>query len=241
MCFSFIYTEKTVTIVKESDLLMTEIKQEKDKYYVKPINSIINDQYIIPGLNGKEVDVDKSYEIIKKVGKYSPNLLVYKDIKPELSILNNYDKYIISGNQNKKEVTLIFKGKKIDNIINILETNNITSSFLIDNNQNIQNLINTKHIIIDNNKNIKQKTKYCYTEQDNNDLLKKCSKQKKYTIKPSIITNKNPFIEIKNNLKNGSIISLEINQKLEKELPIIIKYINSKGYIITNLEEFIKE
>ena len=52
---------------------------------------------------------------------------------------------------------------------------------------------------------------------------------------------KNPYTLTKNNIKNGSIISYEVNDRLIEELPIIINYIKTKGYKIVNLDSLIKE
>lgn len=259
MIFSFFYTNASVEMVKTVDDLMIHIKDDKDNYYQPPIDASIDNNYIIPGLSGHEINIDSSYDVLKKLGKYSPNLLVYNYIKPKISLSDNYDKYIISGNKSKKEVTLIFKLDKIDNLSLLLSKLDINANFVIDNkilynNQNIiLSLLNNNHnIILNDNTKInysnsiikkqgKQELLFCYTEIDNNELLNNCFKNNKYTIKPSIITTNNPLIEIKKNITNGSIISLNVDIKTIKELPLIIKYINSKGYNIKNLVDFLKE
>ena len=68
-----------------------------------------------------------------------------------------------------------------------------------------------------------------------------CKKLKLHTIKPTIVLNKNIYKEIKNNLSNSIIISLEINSSVEKELSTTIDYIISRGYKITSLDELITE
>lgn len=258
LVFSFIYTQKTVEIVKTVDDLMIQIKEDKDNYCKKPIDAVIIDNTIIPGLNGREVDIDLSYDVIKKIGKYSPNLLVFKSLKPNTSIHNNYDKYIISGNKTKKEVTLIIKvNNNIDNIINILNTYNVnanffmTTSYISNNTNQVLNLLKNNHNIgyLDNDKIIlkntiikkegKQKYTFCYIED--NKINNKCIQEKSYTIKPNIIIKNNPLIEVKKSINSGSIISFEPSKSIEKELPLIIKYIQSRGYNIVNLVDFIKE
>ena len=87
----------------------------------------------------------------------------------------------------------------------------------------------------------KQKTSYCYNEKEDKSALSICSLNKDYTIRPNIITNKNPLKKIKESLSSGSIISMKINSETEEQLKLIINYINSKGYKIVNLEEHLKE
>jgi len=108
----FIYTKNLVSVVKNYDDIMIKIKEEKDKYYIKPIEAIIENNTIIPGIKGKEVDINKTYSKMKRYGKYEESLIVLKDIE----VKNHIDKnrYIISGNKNKNMVTLIFD-KKVDN------------------------------------------------------------------------------------------------------------------------------
>ena len=71
LCFSFIYTEKTVTVVKEFDDIMIQIKEQNELYKILPTEATIADDTIIPGLNGSEIDIDKSYSKMKRYGKYN--------------------------------------------------------------------------------------------------------------------------------------------------------------------------
>ena len=48
-------------------------------------------------------------------------------------------------------------------------------------------------------------------------------------------------MDIKKNLTAGSILSLDINSRVRKELSTIIIYIKSKGYSIDNLEKHLLE
>lgn len=184
----FIYTKKLVSIVKNYDDIMIKIKENKYKYYVEPIEPIIDKDTIIPGIKGKEVDIDKTYSKMKRYGKYEESFITLKDIELKNKIDKN--RYIISGNKNKNMVTLIFD-KKVDK-------------------------------------------KYCYLEEK-----KEC--KNKYKIIPNIILKDNYYINLKKNLKSGSIISIYTSEELKKELPIMIKYIHLKGYKIVNLDTLLEE
>ncbi len=264
---SFIYTEKVTIASKESDTLLTEIKSKKDGYKENAIEPIIKDGTIIPGLNGVEVDVNKSYNEMKKVGYFEDKLLVYKTLKVENPLDKNKDKYIISGNNSKKNITLIFKTKtkNLEQIINTLNKKQIKSTFFIEstylekNQKQIINLINNGNTVGNLSKNedykdsdfIWMKTiitnigpqiyNYCYTEKPNKTILKTCEIQNSFTIMPTAIIKKNPFINIKKKLKPGTIISLEVTEELENELELIINYITNKGYVVTSLEKLLEE
>lgn len=268
MCFSFFYTEKTISVVKEYDDIMIILKEEAKKYEVKYMDAKIEKNTIIPGLKGKCVNINKSYSKMKRYGSYNESLLVFSNIYPKITIEKNKDKYIISGNKEKKMISLIFlvdENTKIDKVVNILNDKKTKGNFFVDGlwlekNSNLipvlvkdgHNIGNLSYNLDYNNSSFvwmdtiikkigKQSTSYCYNEKDDNKTLQTCSLNKDYTIRPNIITNKNPLKTIKENLISGSIISLKINDKTEQELKIIINYINSKGYKIVNLEEHLKE
>ena len=62
-----------------------------------------------------------------------------------------------------------------------------------------------------------------------------------YTIRPIEISDKSPLVDIKKNLNSGSILSLNINSQVRKELSTIIIYIKSKGLEIDTLEKHLLE
>ena len=241
---SIIMSNKTATVVKNIDSLMTEIKEKAEEYNIQPESAIIKNNTIIPGMNGKKINIEKTYKNMKKIGKFNEKYIIYEQIKPEISIENNKNKYIIGGNKtNKKnEIGLIIEINEtcdIENILKILEKNQAKITFYIQDK-------------IKQNKNIKQikkagykieigTTNNCILAEKNDTKLNTCSKQNKYTIIPNIIINKSLFNKTKQQLKPGAIIKIQLNQATEKELDMTIKYIKTKGYIIKDLDEYISE
>lgn len=266
--FSFYYTNKLIEFSKSKDPIMIEIMKNKDDYNKLSIDALINNNYITPGSEGLEVDVDKSYTKMKKLGKYNDNLYVYDVVKPTISIKDNYNKFVINGNTTKKEVSLIFKVndlKNIENINKILFNNNVSATFFIDGNIkdddiNILKILDESNNYFGNlgyNKKYSIKTikytnalldridddnhNYCYVEKDDINVLKTCSEVKMYTIKPMVVSNIFPFTYIKQNLENGKIFSLDTNSYALKQLDLIIKYVRQKGYDFVTLEEILNE
>lgn len=265
LCGSFIYTEKATTVVKELDDIMIQIKANKDKYYVPPVEAIIENDTIIPGINGMEIDVNKSYQNMRSIGLYSDKYYKYKIIKVSNLLDNNMDKYIISGNKNKGIASLVFlveKNTNIDKVIKILDKNKVKANFFIDgtwlenNNSEIYTIVNNEHGVgsigynynyknssyawLDNiiKRVSKEDTSYCIKVDE--ESLNKCSQNENYTISAPIIV-KNPLISTKEILTNGSIIIYKINPNLEKELPLIINYIYSKGITMDTLKNLLQE
>lgn len=265
---SFFISKQTTFVVKETDEIMLQIKEENKKYEENPINAKIEGNTIIPGYYGKKININKSYQEMKKNGKYNPANYVYEELKPEISIDDIYDKYIVSGNRIKNIISIIFTVSDNDNIseiIKIVENNNIKVTFFIDNDWLYSNnsltltLIEKGHNIgiLSNNLDYEynefiwmnniikkignQKINYCYAEEENQKNIKICAKQKNYTIKPNIIIKTSPLKEIKKTIQSGSIISIKANQISTEELEIIINYIKSRGFSIENLEKNLTE
>lgn len=264
---SFLYTEEVSTTSKMSDDLLNEIKNKSFSYKVEPIEGVVKDNTIIPGINGKDVDIYESYEKMREVGYFNDKLLVYKKVLVKNTLKAHKDKYIISGNSSKNEVSLIFKVNNNDNvesIINVLDKKNIkgtfyvTSTFLENNYNLITQLIQNGHTIgnLSNNEDYNdsdfvwmktiftsiknQKNNYCYLEKPNKKVIDVCKVQNSYTIMPIVIKDM-PFIRIKENLKAGGIYSLKVNSETKEELENIINYIISKGYKIKSLEKLLYE
>ena len=261
VCFSFFYTEKVIDVVNEQDEIMIKLNKIKDNFGYKKIEAIINDDTIIPGIVGKEIDIDASYKEMKQVGIYKEMLLKYKDIELANKIENNLDKYIIKGNNEKKQISLItiidsnYKLNLIDKIdyvnLNLFVDYNIISnniSKLKKNNFNIYNFANNgiynKDIIIYTNNLIEKnynKSQYCLALNKNKDTLDICSNSQMNTIIPNININNNLYKEIKNNLNKGNIIKIEVNNKNISELKLASEFIKSKGYKIVFLDDLLNE
>lgn len=262
--FSFFYTEKTISVVKEYDDIMINIKSVSNKYQKDYIDASIVGNKIIPGVSGVKVDLNRSYSKMKRYGSFEESLIVLKKVNPSILLEKNKHKYIISGNQNKKMVSLIFlvdANNNIDNIIKILDKKGVKGNFFVDgkwlekNSNLVPILIRENHVIGNlsyNNDYLdssfvwmetiiekigKQSVGYCYTEVENKDIIDTCKLNDNYTIMPSIVVKNSPYMEVRENLKSGSIISFKINSRLEEELPIIINFIKSRGYKIENLNE----
>ncbi len=258
-CISFFYTEKIINVTLNQDEIMIKIKEYKDTYNKNPINAIIEEDTITPGIVGKYIDEEASYKNMKKIGYFEPTLLEYKNIYPEISIYNNYNKYIINGNTTNKYISLIYiinNNNTIDNIIDTITKDNIKLTFFVDssylnNNINIldklknneiynygNNGIYTKDNLIISNNIINNKSNnksiYCLFINKSESSINSCANNKML----SILVNKDDnYYTIKNNLSNGKIFLINNS----KELSNIAKYITSKGYNIVPLSNIITE
>ena len=268
MLFSFFYTNKSIELIRENDPIMKQIKETNMKYKVEPVNATIIGNKLIPGKSGKEIDYQKTYAKMKKYGTYNETLTVLKEIEPAISADDYYDKYIVQGNTERKNVSLVFKTDTISNllsILNILNQKNIPATFFVDgllleNNTSLfETMTQNNHeleilsydnkydeIYFDSALNYlssitKRKGKYCYAEYDQKEVIELCSKLKLHTIIPTVKTTTMPYKEIKDKLYNSAIISLPLSTITEEQLPAIIDYIKQKGYTFLSLEALLSE
>lgn len=263
--FSFYYTEKSIELVKNQDPIMKQIKTTDPKYNVSAVNAKIEGNTIIPGKTGKEIDYETSYTKMKQYGNYNEVLTELKEVKPTISIEDHYDKFIISGYQEKKSVTLIFKvdTKSPIEIVNILNNKQTKATFFIDgvyleeNYNEISNMTNHQLELLSYNNDYDEllfsgskdyletltnkKLQYCYSEYDKEEVITLCQKLKMHTIIPTIQVTSNPYQTIKERLNNSAIISIPISEQTINELPIIIDYIKQRGYKIETLESLLSE
>lgn len=262
ICFSFFYTEKVIDVASVQDEIMIKINQVKDNYKIDVIDATISDDTIIPGINGKEVDVEKSYNEMKQVGIFKEMLLSYKQIEVKDSLKNNLDKYVIKANGTKKSVSLVFYVNNQQVLENIIKKENVILNLFIDYKLLSTNLnkldkndlfiytyadngVYSNDILIYSNnlinRNFNNKSLYCITDSKNEKVLTICKNNNMITIIPNILDNNYVYNNIKTNLVNGSIIKLDTTNKTLNEFDTIVDFIKSKGYKIVSLEELLSE
>jgi len=261
MCFSFFYTEKVITVISEQDPLKIEINQLADSYKISPNEAIVTNDTIIPGNNGREVNVEKSYKKMRKNNVFNNNMLVYDILYPKYNLSNSLDKYVIRGSINKKEVSIVFiitSDNNLARIVNILDDKKVVGNLFIDyiylnnNITDMKNYINhnlysyqdnyTHDSLVISNNVIKRVANneplYCLSKEKNDNNINVCSYSNMNTIIPSIDGN---LSEIKTKLENGSIILFDTSIGTVNELSYIIDFILGKGYNIVTLDELLDE
>ena len=262
--FSFYYTDKIIEFSKKQDPIMTKIISIKETKEIEPVNAVISKNTILVGESGLKIDIDNSYEQMKKINEFNENLLEYISIKPSITKKDNYDKLIIGSNTKEKNISFVFQMDsldKLDQISYILESNNIYATFFIDGKVLEDNLIKTKSVFKDklklglfgynNNYNssslrysqglINNNASYShYCLYENEEFLKSCVSNRISTIKP-ILIEKNIYNYLKENNKEGLIYQIDLTSSNIKELNSTIIYLKQKGYKIISLEDLLKE
>lgn len=132
MIFSFYYTEKIALYVQNNTPLKKEIITYKDNNKIEFVNAEVSGNYIIPGINGLSVNVDKSYNKMKSYNAFSEKYLIYDEVKPEISVLDFKGKIINKGNAQRNAVSFIVN--KDNQTVNYFFQNNISFDYISSNN-----------------------------------------------------------------------------------------------------------
>ncbi len=120
-----------------NDPLFIELQQYADQKKLPPINASVDKVWkAIPGLNGLEVDIEASYEKMRKEGTFLERKLVYKEIPPEIHLSDLPPTPIYRGNPEKQMVTLLVNvawgNEYLPSMLKIMKAHNIKSTFFLD-------------------------------------------------------------------------------------------------------------
>jgi len=243
LLFSFYYTEKMSNVVINNSSLVMQINNSVDKYNTLPVNAIVDNNYIIPGINGSNVNVIKSYNKMKSLEVFNETYLVYDKVVPKVSLENNKDKIIKNGNRMKNSVSIL-----VENNVDVIEyskNKNIQITRLIDydsydkyakyeqinndfnNYKKVEKLLNNNNL----NKNI------CIINSSNLDF---CKENKKYLVDKTIELNNYNLSNIKNNIQSGYIIYVNDFVNIT-DYKILIKQIYYQDLDIISLSALITE
>ncbi len=243
LCFSFYYTEKIALFMQQKDPIYETIETVKKDYETSSVNGIIYDEYIIPGIIGKEVNVMESFQNMKYIGAFEENELVFNEIYPTISLADNKDKIIEKGNSKKQAISFITADEQL---ITYLEEMGIPYAVLT-----TKDTVETKReygLKINNDysnyqavekalKKGEENTDLCYVGNNQKDF---CISKGKTLVKETYTLSKSNFTSKYKEISSGSIVYLQDNLGLEY-LKILITQIQYQGLEIIPLTDLISE
>ncbi|OEH92311.1 polysaccharide deacetylase family protein [Bacillus solimangrovi] len=120
-----------------NDSLYQEIVEKAKGYEEKPIDAVIDPVWkAIPGYDGVKVNIEKSYDIMKKKGKFEEEVLVMQPIKPKILLNDLPASPIYRGNDKKPMVSFIVNvawgNEHIPEILKILKENHVQATFFLE-------------------------------------------------------------------------------------------------------------
>ncbi|WYP24922.1 polysaccharide deacetylase family protein [Alkalihalobacillus sp. FSL W8-0930] len=143
-------TQAEAVSTKE-DALYQEIIEQAKAYLIPPEDARVDKVWkAVPGLNGVQVDVQKSYDKMKELGEFNASLLVFKEVEPEVHLDDLPPSPIYRGNDQKQMVSLLVNvawgNEYIPDILKTMKRYDVKSTFFLDgswvhNNPNVAKMI----------------------------------------------------------------------------------------------------
>ena len=241
IAFSFYFTDQVTLLVASKSELMEEIKSVSANYTVPAVNAIVDvsSNTIIPGKYGKVVDDNSSYLSMHEFGIFNENYLVYKKIKPDKSLEDNKDKFIIKGNPNTRSMSFIINDN--DDVMNYFMNNKIEFSLIARDKNDLK--YDVSYI---NGASVKDDFKLLDKRLDNKMCLKDysdidlCKKYGYYLISTNNILNSSNLLLIKKQTSTGVIVLIDKSAKLD-DVKILLNDIRFKDLSIIKISDLISE
>ena len=233
---SFYYAERVSKLVINNSQLMQKIKIESVNYNKPSGDAIILEDSIIPGQNGIIVDELASYYQMKGSNIFDSSKIVFKQLKPNISVKDHKD-LIINKVSTSKGISLVFKDNK--QILEYLKNNNLIITRLVtiktfDKNNKYEQISIDENVdkFLDKYKLNKH---ICF----NNYLSKNdCIKKNKYLVNSTY--NINGSIGLKNKVISGNILYLDDNLSTN-DIKYLLNMTKNRDLTLYYLSEFISE
>lgn len=121
----------------EKRKLYDYIVAEAKKRNIAPIDARIDRVWkAIPGYNGLEVDIDRTYKAALKIKDTSKIIYFYKEVEPKISLKQLGPHPIFKGNPNKRMISLMINvawgNEYIEPILKTLESEGVKATFFFD-------------------------------------------------------------------------------------------------------------
>ncbi len=129
--------KQVVHVTKSTDPLFNEIEQRAQQYHIPAQNAVVDKIWkAIPGYNGRNVDVQASYKMMKKSGVFDENKLVYTEVSPTVHLRNLSPAPIYRGHPDKKMVALTINvawgNEYIPSMLETLKKNQVSATFFLE-------------------------------------------------------------------------------------------------------------
>ncbi|RAP76213.1 polysaccharide deacetylase family protein [Paenibacillus montanisoli] len=117
--------------------LMETIQAEAAKRRIAPVDAIVDRVWkAIPGYNGLEVDVEKTYRLMENAPENEPIRFVYKEVEPKVTLESLGRHPIYKGNPNKPMAALMINvawgNEFIPSMLSTLRKENVKATFFFD-------------------------------------------------------------------------------------------------------------
>lgn len=122
---------------KAEDPLYREIESRADEYNVSASNAKVDPIWkALPGYNGIEVDVQASYDKMKKGGRFDESKLIFKQIPPKIHLEDLPPSPIYKGHPDKPMVSFIINvawgNEHLPSMLATLKKHHVSATFFLE-------------------------------------------------------------------------------------------------------------
>lgn len=135
-----------------TDTLYEEIQTKAKQYSIAPQNAVIDKIWkATPGYNGKEVDIEASYNNMKKTKEFNEKQLVYREVSPTTHLEDLAPSPIYRGHPHKKMIGLTINvawgNEYLPRILETLKKHDVKATFFLEGRWVKENLRFAKMIV----------------------------------------------------------------------------------------------
>lgn len=128
---------ETVHVDKHSNPLHEEIIKKSKLYNIAPIDAKIDPIWkATPGYNGRQVDIEASFQKMKKQGEFAEDKLIFKQTRPKVHLEDLQAAPIYRGNPEKPMVAFIINvawgNEFLPEMLATLKKHNVKTSFFLE-------------------------------------------------------------------------------------------------------------
>jgi len=129
--------QQVVSVTKKTDPLYEEIKQKAKQYEVAPKDAMIDTIWkTVPGYNGLQVDIQSSFEMMKKEGIFNEKKLIYKEVPPKVHLSDLEAAPIYRAHPDKPVVSFLINvawgNEHLPPMLLVLKKHNIKATFFLE-------------------------------------------------------------------------------------------------------------
>lgn len=152
ICIFSLYVSLGSYSVFAQDNLHEEIQKHAKKYEIAPQNAMIDKIWkAAPGYNGRQVDIEASYNNMKKLKEFDQKYLEFKEVSPSVHLEDLSPAPIYRGHPNKKMVGLTINvawgNEYLPRILEILKKHDVKATFFLEGRWVKENLRFAKMIV----------------------------------------------------------------------------------------------
>ncbi|PLT31593.1 polysaccharide deacetylase family protein [Peribacillus deserti] len=117
--------------------LYAEIQAKAPDYEFPPQDARIDSVWkTVPGYNGLKVDLEASYKIMKKTGKFDSKKLIYNQVRPKKHLKDLPPAPIYRANTEKPAVSLLINvawgNEYLQDMLSVLKKNDVKATFFLE-------------------------------------------------------------------------------------------------------------